>query len=146
MIGTRILKIDLEIAEIIEVKVSTFNIEIIYLPLCLWQVQLVVVYLDILPYTNPKPNHLVFYFVLNYKFALWMVSFSKDLDKFVSRPFATFQQTTFTRAQEDITGDSYQNWIVNTWKHYNIQTRCIKSSKMKYGSIVAKWNFAHILL
>ena len=31
MIGTRILKIDLEIAEIIEVKV---NIEIIFLPLC----------------------------------------------------------------------------------------------------------------
>ena len=29
MIGTRILKIDLEIAEIIEVKVATFNIEII---------------------------------------------------------------------------------------------------------------------
>ena len=74
-----------------------------------WFFVLIVVYLDILPYTNPKPNHLVFYFVLNYKFALWMVSFSKDLDKFVSRPFATFQQTTFTRAQEDITGDSYQN-------------------------------------
>ena len=34
MIGTRILKIDLEIAEIIEVKVATFNIEIIFLPLC----------------------------------------------------------------------------------------------------------------
>ena len=33
-IGTRILKIDLEIAEIIEVKVATFNIEIIFLPLC----------------------------------------------------------------------------------------------------------------
>jgi hypothetical protein len=28
MIGTRILKIDLEIAEIIEVKVATFNIKI----------------------------------------------------------------------------------------------------------------------
>ena len=27
MIGTRILKIDLEIAEIIEVKVATFNME-----------------------------------------------------------------------------------------------------------------------
>ena len=34
MIGTRILKIDLEIAEIIEVKIATFNIEIIFLPLC----------------------------------------------------------------------------------------------------------------
>ena len=34
MIGTRILKIDLEIAEIIEVKVATFNMEIILLPLC----------------------------------------------------------------------------------------------------------------
>ena len=32
--GTIILKIDLEIAEIIEVKVATFNIEIIFLPLC----------------------------------------------------------------------------------------------------------------
>ena len=29
MIGTRILKINLEIAEIIEVKVATFNMEII---------------------------------------------------------------------------------------------------------------------
>ena len=28
--GTKILKIDLEIAEIIEVKVATFNIEIIF--------------------------------------------------------------------------------------------------------------------
>ena len=35
MIGTRILKIDSEIAEIIEVKVASFNIEIIFLPLCL---------------------------------------------------------------------------------------------------------------
>ena len=34
MIGTRVLKIYLEIAEIIEVKVATFNIEIIFLPLC----------------------------------------------------------------------------------------------------------------
>ena len=34
MIGTRILKIDLEIAEIIEVKVATFSIKIIFLPLC----------------------------------------------------------------------------------------------------------------
>ena len=34
MIGTRILKIDLEIAEIIEVKVANFNIEIIFLPEC----------------------------------------------------------------------------------------------------------------
>ena len=34
MIGTRILKIDLEIAEIIEVKVETFNMEIIFLLLC----------------------------------------------------------------------------------------------------------------
>ena len=34
MIGTRILKIDLEIAEIIEDKVATFNMEIIFLPLC----------------------------------------------------------------------------------------------------------------
>ena len=34
MIGTRILKIGLEIAEIIEVKVATFNIEINFLPLC----------------------------------------------------------------------------------------------------------------
>ena len=33
MIGTRILKFDLEIAEIIEVKVATFNMEIIFLPL-----------------------------------------------------------------------------------------------------------------
>ena len=33
MIGTRILKIDLEIAEIIEVKVATFNMEIIFLSL-----------------------------------------------------------------------------------------------------------------
>ena len=33
MIGTRILKIDLEIAEIIEVKVGTCNREIIFLPL-----------------------------------------------------------------------------------------------------------------
>ena len=33
MIGTRILKIALEIAEIIEVKVATFNMEIIFLPL-----------------------------------------------------------------------------------------------------------------
>ena len=33
MIGTRVLKIYLEIAEIIEVKVATFNIEIIFLPL-----------------------------------------------------------------------------------------------------------------
>ena len=32
MIGTRILKINLELAEIIEVKVATFNIEIIFLP------------------------------------------------------------------------------------------------------------------
>ena len=34
MMGTRILKIDLEIAEIIEVKVATFSIEIIFMPLC----------------------------------------------------------------------------------------------------------------
>ena len=34
MIGTKILKIDLEIAEIIEVTVANFNIEIIFLPLC----------------------------------------------------------------------------------------------------------------
>ena len=34
MIGTRILKIALEIAEIIEVKVATFNMKIIFLPLC----------------------------------------------------------------------------------------------------------------
>ena len=34
MIGTGILKINLEIAEIIEVKIATFNIEIIFLPLC----------------------------------------------------------------------------------------------------------------
>ena len=34
MIGTRILKIDLEIAERIKVKVATFNIEIIFQPLC----------------------------------------------------------------------------------------------------------------
>ena len=34
MIGTKILKIELEIAEIIEVKVATFSIEIIFLPLC----------------------------------------------------------------------------------------------------------------
>ena len=34
MIGTRILKIDLEMAEIIEVKVATCHIEIIFLPLC----------------------------------------------------------------------------------------------------------------
>ena len=34
MIGTRILKIDLEIAEIIEFKVANFSIEIIFLPLC----------------------------------------------------------------------------------------------------------------
>ena len=33
MIGTRILKINLELAEIIEVKVATFKIEIIFLPL-----------------------------------------------------------------------------------------------------------------
>ena len=33
MIGTRILKFDLEIAEIIEIKVATFNMEIIFLPL-----------------------------------------------------------------------------------------------------------------
>ena len=33
-IGTRILKIELEIAEIIEVKVATFNIEFFFLPLC----------------------------------------------------------------------------------------------------------------
>ena len=33
MIGTRILKFDSEIAEIIEVKVATFNMEIIFLPL-----------------------------------------------------------------------------------------------------------------
>ena len=33
MKGTRILKIDLKIAEILEVKVSTFNIEVIFLPL-----------------------------------------------------------------------------------------------------------------
>ena len=32
--GTKILKIDLEIAEIIEVKVANFNMEIILLPLC----------------------------------------------------------------------------------------------------------------
>ena len=35
MIGTRILKIDSDIAEIIEVKVATFNIEIVFLPLCI---------------------------------------------------------------------------------------------------------------
>ena len=34
MIGTRILKIDSEIAEIIEVKVGTCNTEIIFLMLC----------------------------------------------------------------------------------------------------------------
>ena len=34
MIGTQILKINSEIAEIIEVKGSNFNIEIIFLPLC----------------------------------------------------------------------------------------------------------------
>ena len=34
MISTRILKIDLEIADIIEVKVAIFNMEIIFLPLC----------------------------------------------------------------------------------------------------------------
>ena len=34
MIGTRILKINLELAEIIDFKVATFNIEIIFLPLC----------------------------------------------------------------------------------------------------------------
>ena len=34
MIGTRILKIDLEIAEINKVKVATFHMEIIFLPLC----------------------------------------------------------------------------------------------------------------
>ena len=34
MIGTKILKIELEIAEIIEVNVATFSIEIIFLPLC----------------------------------------------------------------------------------------------------------------
>ena len=33
MIGTRILKIDLEIAEIIDVKVATYNIKIIALRL-----------------------------------------------------------------------------------------------------------------
>ena len=33
MIGTRILKFDLEIAEIIEIKVATFNMEIIFVPL-----------------------------------------------------------------------------------------------------------------
>ena len=33
MIGTKILKIDLEITEIIEVKVATLNMEIIFLPL-----------------------------------------------------------------------------------------------------------------
>ena len=34
MIGTRILKIDSEIAEIIEVKVGTCNTKIIFLMLC----------------------------------------------------------------------------------------------------------------
>ena len=34
MIGTRILKINSEMAEIIEVKVSDFNMEIILLALC----------------------------------------------------------------------------------------------------------------
>ena len=34
MIGTRILKIDLEIPEIIEVKVATFCIKITFLRLC----------------------------------------------------------------------------------------------------------------
>ena len=33
MIGTKILKINLEIAEIIEVKVATFNMKIVFLPL-----------------------------------------------------------------------------------------------------------------
>ena len=33
MIGTRILKFDLEIAEIIEIKVATFNMEFFFLPL-----------------------------------------------------------------------------------------------------------------
>ena len=33
MIRTRILKIDLEIAEIINVKVATYNTKIIFLPL-----------------------------------------------------------------------------------------------------------------
>ena len=33
MIGTRILKIDLDIAEIIGVNIATFNMEIIFLPL-----------------------------------------------------------------------------------------------------------------
>ena len=31
--GTRILKIDLEIAEIIDIKVATYNTKIIFLPL-----------------------------------------------------------------------------------------------------------------
>jgi len=34
MIGTQILKINSEMTEIIEVKVSNFNMEIILLPLC----------------------------------------------------------------------------------------------------------------
>ena len=34
MIGTKILKFDLEIAEIIEVKVGTCNTKIIFLTLC----------------------------------------------------------------------------------------------------------------
>ena len=33
MIGTQILKINSEMAEIIEVKISNFNMEIIFLPL-----------------------------------------------------------------------------------------------------------------
>ena len=37
------------------------------------------------------------------------IALFKHLDKFVSWPFATLQQTTFTRAQEDITDQSYQN-------------------------------------
>ena len=34
MIGTRILKIDSEMPELIEVKNYNFNMEIIFLPLC----------------------------------------------------------------------------------------------------------------
>ena len=39
MMGTEILKIDAEMAEEIEVEVGTFNTEIIFLPVCHFQIE-----------------------------------------------------------------------------------------------------------
>ena len=50
----------------------------------------------------------IFNFLYSKAKSLTLLLFT-HLDKFVSWPFATLQQTTITKAQEDITGESYQN-------------------------------------